>query len=72
MTKDEFRDGIQHAIKDMADPNGEFGKIMNEGREIAAELSVHDPVLGQKMLAIFSSIEDFGAYIRTRGEGGVR
>jgi hypothetical protein len=52
----------------MKDPNSEFQKIIDEGREVAGELRPYDPALGDKVLAIVTAIEDLGAYIRLREE----
>lgn len=68
MTKEEFRDGFREALEDMKDPNSEFQKILVEGRETADELRAYDPVLADKVMAIVASIDDLGAYIRSRGE----
>lgn len=70
MNKEDFRAGILEAIEDMKNPEGDFNKMIAEGRDLAGELNTYDPKLGDKVLAIVASIEDLGAYIRSRGDRG--
>jgi hypothetical protein len=68
MTKEEFLDGVREMVQDMADPHGEYAAMATEGEEIAGEIRQFDPVMADKLLAIGTSIRDFGAYVQSRAE----
>jgi hypothetical protein len=68
MTKEEFLAGVQDLVQDMADPNGEYAVMASEGEEISNEIRQFDPVMADKLLAITTSIRDFGQYVQSRAE----
>ena len=68
MTKEEFLAGVQDIVQEMADPNSDFSLMANEGEEVAAEIREFDPVMADKLLAITTSIRQFGEYVASRAE----
>jgi hypothetical protein len=69
MTKQEFLDGIKQGAHDLNDPDSQFSQVVAEGHELSAELSEFDPMMGAKVEAIVTAIQDLGTYIKLRGEG---
>jgi hypothetical protein len=68
MTKEEFLEGIKDGAFAMQDPNSEFGRIIDEGRELEVELREFDPILADKVGLVCLAIQELGEYIKLRAE----
>ena len=69
ISKEEFVAGIKDAVQEVDDPNGMYNLALGDFIVLENELTPHDAVLGAKVHAIVTAMQDFGTYVKSRAEG---
>ena len=67
MTREEFRNGIQDALVDLAKgDSSELAEIINEFRDVARKLREHDAELASMVTDIAATVDKIGKHIVAR------